>query len=707
MGCTQSAADSNEQVAEQTTKAKAGVYDVSCQQLALLPTPQSAVAPRTLLGRENLLSRLPADFGVAKAFLSLETVDLSSNRFTKIPENLSQAPKLTSIDFSANPMARAGAYDALMRLPKLTTLILRDVGMKSVPGALLACKGLVTLDLSCNPALLLGGKGAPAMERMTQLRTLRITDCDLQGELPSGIRTARLTSLDISRNSRLDLSDPKAWAGLRKTLQHLVLDDMALFALPRGVTSCVGLKRLSMRENRLLESLSGVIFLTEMVELDLTNCELVHLPADVDTAERITELRLGGNLVSASPQATAAVWGGAYKRALHPVSGLSHLTVIDISPLKNHPVDTAAIACLASCKTLTAVTLGAPNSASAKTAPVALLTSLPRLASLNGQPVPEDASSRVRSLLASSNAPLTVTVSALPDPEEASEGFVQWVSAINDARNALTLHWSTAVLRYRAFRSGLSVMARQPSTDLSSSTRLRFNDTFAPGDHPPLDVAAVHLAFALLGLADGDATVPPAPYFAERKATQLAACDTWHTVLRMSDIQLTHAAAEYDLLGSTNPLDVNTITEAADDDGNVPYEDPKAALDALLGFTSHMAAALSKGPEQANCVRDYLRLLALPCDESRYLSSMSQLTAMMHFVVNPELFALDVGSFCLAADTADTSAVLGRFASKGALFDYSDAALGRTLVAWDKTYSTRCPAAVMAPNATTTWSLLH
>jgi Leucine-rich repeat (LRR) protein len=674
MGCSSSAeADDGQEQGNQ----KRHVYDISNQQQPTLHPPQRAIAIKTLIATNNLLSRLP-DMTAIKAFMALETIDMSGNRFTKIPEQLSGLPKLTSINFSSNPMARAGAYDAIMSLPKLQVVILRDVGMKNVPGPLLACRGVSSLDLSSNSNLILGGKGAPAFDKMTQLRQLKVSSCELAGEVPSGLRAAKLTSLDISGNPKLDLSDPKTWGNLRKSLLELDISDMALFALPRGVCSCTAVKNLRLQGNRMLETVSGLIFLADLFSLDISRCNLLQLPTDLDQAERLQEIHVNDNFLASDPSKNSLfLWRLPATSPLSVMSVFSTLSVVDISS-DVHFIDPNAVLVLSQCRQLSEITLAKASMPRSTTMPL-MFADLPRLTTFNTIPVPVADASRLMNILkGEQELRLAPTMFSYLPGEAVCTAFCSWLTAFHDSRTQLSLNWSIAVARYRAFVLGLdelqgSVSERSPKKATPASAGVC--------EMPPLDVAAAHVGFLLAGYLHGGRMPPGAPYCGVEYSSSNVE-DLWTKTIQRGGVRLPADVARYDVLSNRNPLDLEDVTLTDVD----PLEDH--ARDLLLRFASAVVDAKNRGLQVDDSSSEYVRLLSLKMNASRYLPLQCQIALISHFVLDPACFARDLEALELPVDLAMPFA---KVCGTEGVFEVSDAALGRTTAAWDATYKQHCP----------------
>uniref|UniRef100_A0A7S1MJP2 Uncharacterized protein n=1 Tax=Neobodo designis TaxID=312471 RepID=A0A7S1MJP2_NEODS len=677
MGC----ASSSEGDAGQAKGSKS-VFDVSGQQLSTLPVPQSATAPKVINASDNLLSRLP-DLSASKAWVSVERVDFSRNRFTRVPQQLEALPKLTAVDFSSNPFAKSGAFDALLKLSKVTHVVLQDAGMKTIPVSLMSCRTITHLDLSSNPNLVLGGKGGPSLEKMVHLRTLVLRDCNLAGELPAALRNLKLTSLNISGNPKLDLSEPKSWGLLKKTLHELYAEELALFCLPRGVCSCTGIRKLSLRGNPTLESLSGLIFMNELTDLDLSDCGLRSLPVELDTAEGLLHLNLANNRLSADPEVPVNWWRWPSNASVVQLSVLAALSAVDVRRRNVEIPDPQIVSALVSCKD--AVEISLCTGAKRNVLPMALASNLQRLASYNELPVADapDCRARIAKLCSVTSAEdhLSVLPTAFATVSDGSavRNLVDWLRAIHAARTTLGLMWPFAVARFKVFDDLEALATGSPRRKGEKAAA----GVATVGD-VPIDVAAVHLGLHLQSLLEPGAIVSGAPYLGTMAPADEGSARTqlWDGLIANGGgSALPAEIAAHGALSSHNPLDNAPETPEV-----TPQEDHAREL--VLRFAAHVVDAEDRGLVLDGAEAQYVKLLALPIGEARYLPLAAQVAAVAHVVMDPALFALEIGPLAPEFGGVDLPQVLVR---SGKLFEVSDAALGRTSAAWDAEYKEHCP----------------
>lgn len=185
---------------------------VSATGLAELPDIFGGLtALRSLVARDNALSALPPSL----AKTSLETLDLTRNRFTEVPALLQRLPELRAVSFDRNALA-------------------------AVPEWLGALTTLEELYLSSNAFARL----PRALARLPQLRVLTANGAPLYA-FPAPLTA--LPSLRTLALARTRLTALPAALGTLTGLQSLVLDGAWLTALPAGLPAALSsLEHLSL-----------------------------------------------------------------------------------------------------------------------------------------------------------------------------------------------------------------------------------------------------------------------------------------------------------------------------------------------------------------------------------------------------------------------------------------------------------------------------
>ncbi|KAA3656070.1 MAG: GTPase, partial [Chloroflexi bacterium] len=150
---------------------------------------------------------------------NLQTLDLSSNNLSELPEWLGQLTNLQTLDLSNNNLFKLPEW--LGQLTNLQTLTLRSTYLSELPEGLGQLTNLQTLTLSSNNLF----------------------------KLPDGLgQLTNLQTLDLSNNNLFKL--PK-WLGQLTNLQTLDLRSTYLSELPEGLEQLTNLQTLDLRSNNL------------------------------------------------------------------------------------------------------------------------------------------------------------------------------------------------------------------------------------------------------------------------------------------------------------------------------------------------------------------------------------------------------------------------------------------------------------------------
>jgi len=147
---------------------------------------------RTLTARNNLLdsSSLPKDFGIMS---SLETLNLSGNRFTDLPMQLTELNNLQNLYLGANKISEIPG--AVKSLSSLQVLYLGGNSLKDVPAELGYLQKLSSLVLCDNELQSL----PPTFAHLRKLRRLSLHNNNLS-TLPQEIVSLNLIELSLRNN---------------------------------------------------------------------------------------------------------------------------------------------------------------------------------------------------------------------------------------------------------------------------------------------------------------------------------------------------------------------------------------------------------------------------------------------------------------------------------------------------------------------------
>ncbi|MGZ2257076.1 leucine-rich repeat domain-containing protein [Roseobacter sp. A03A-229] len=244
------------------------------------------------------LETLPAGFSELH---DLETVDLSLNRFKKIPRALSQLPKLTDLDLSANQLK--GLQPDLNELKNLRSLNLRLNKLDSLTDALSNLVNLAHLILDGN-----------------RLQNIPLEICTLA--------SLKVLSLEGNQISEID----SAITSLTR-LKRLNLSRNELESLPPYIGSMRSLDSLEIQNNPITKLPSSLANLTDLKILDANFCQLNQLPKNIGKLQSLRELHLFKNQLTSLPQSICeistleelAILGNKIKKLPESIGNLASL----------------------------------------------------------------------------------------------------------------------------------------------------------------------------------------------------------------------------------------------------------------------------------------------------------------------------------------------------------------------------------------------
>ena len=211
-----------------------GLHSVTTEQLR-----SSVGAPaqlKSLRLPKNFLKTLPLDLHAL--FPELDFLDLSSNGFQKLPPTVGSLTNLTTIILDNNTL---DSPNALANLPQsISRISLVCCSLHGFPDGLRGCRNLTSLDLS-RTIVPLGDRHVFANLSQT-LRSLRVAECQLK-TIPLGIQELEaLTCLDVSGNTKLSFSDVDMF-GTR--LQKTLIEFKACNLFKRRLPSMFTLRELT------------------------------------------------------------------------------------------------------------------------------------------------------------------------------------------------------------------------------------------------------------------------------------------------------------------------------------------------------------------------------------------------------------------------------------------------------------------------------
>uniref|UniRef100_A0A1A9UUN7 Disease resistance R13L4/SHOC-2-like LRR domain-containing protein n=1 Tax=Glossina austeni TaxID=7395 RepID=A0A1A9UUN7_GLOAU len=142
----------------------------------------------------------------------LKTLDLSQNRFERIPEEIGRLTLLKHLNMSGNQIVELP--QVLGELMKLEVMLMNDNMIAKIPDSLSNCTNLKTVNLSHNqigefPIMLCGLKHLDILD----LSRNKITS------IPNEIATLHVTELNLNQNQISNLSEGVAACPKLKTLR--------------------------------------------------------------------------------------------------------------------------------------------------------------------------------------------------------------------------------------------------------------------------------------------------------------------------------------------------------------------------------------------------------------------------------------------------------------------------------------------------------
>lgn len=233
-----------------------------------------------------------------KDAVMLESLNLSHNEISSLPEWFDHFPALTSLYLVGNNIKTLP--DSPLRLWRLKTLDLSNNSLNEIPPKFLSeCYSLDTLVASNNCLTSLPEAVAASL---TNLKTVRLNKNKLgekspkkQFPIPRFLLTLpNVKIVDLSSNGVEDIPAPISWA--TQQLKELVLADnkiRKLFLV--GAEKWSHLERLVLSDNNLKQVPSGIGDLTSLTSLDLSrNTGITHLPDEMGRLSNLWDLQLVG-----------------------------------------------------------------------------------------------------------------------------------------------------------------------------------------------------------------------------------------------------------------------------------------------------------------------------------------------------------------------------------------------------------------------------
>ena len=228
----------------------------------------------------------------------VESLRLAGNTLKVIPGELgSLGDSLQVIDLSDNDELMTLPGTAMARMKVMTTLILCDTGVVSLPDELFVMASLRRLRLSNCKALMKSGPADglfPRIGRMTSLVELTLAGCDILGELDSAVgNLVTLELLDLSNNPEMT-GIPEDALGQLERLVYLYIPGCKSFAaLPASIGKLTCLTHLYCARSQLKSLPPQIGDCTALEALWLDECNsLTHLPPSLSRCTALETLSL-------------------------------------------------------------------------------------------------------------------------------------------------------------------------------------------------------------------------------------------------------------------------------------------------------------------------------------------------------------------------------------------------------------------------------
>lgn len=222
----------------------------------------------------------------------VQTLDLSDNHLTALPDWLGELAQLETLILSGNPGLPSNL--SIPSLPRLQVLELRELGWEELPTSLFQLTSLKTLDVSANALKKLN----PALGQLTQLKHLTASENALKS-LPKAIGDlSQLRSLRLGNNELTKI--PEA-LGRCQHLDYLGLGDNKIRALPRSIGHLAQLSELVISKNRLRRLPASIGGCGMLRRLQLSGNRLSKIPLSLSRLQWLSELNLSQNNVKLWP----------------------------------------------------------------------------------------------------------------------------------------------------------------------------------------------------------------------------------------------------------------------------------------------------------------------------------------------------------------------------------------------------------------------
>jgi internalin A len=223
----------------------------------------------------------------------LETLDLSDNHLTDLPECFGQLQRLRELNISQNKLTTLPT--SIAQLTRVKNLDLSGNRLAYLPQSIGELVQLHHLDVSRNHV----SDIAESLGELKELRSFDVSDNQLETLPPFVIQCTKLESLNISAN-QLDVL-PKSLGDLTH-LKRLDVSKNQLTKLPKTLGQLSQLESLDISSNRLDTLPESLAELTQLENFDASDNQITKLPDSYCQLSQLRALELRSNRLPALPK---------------------------------------------------------------------------------------------------------------------------------------------------------------------------------------------------------------------------------------------------------------------------------------------------------------------------------------------------------------------------------------------------------------------